>query len=272
MVEQTLTINDHTINLYRWEVDASKANIFIAHGLGEHGGRYEHFALHFNQLGYSVFALDHQGHGKSSGKKGHISHFQQYSDDLKFIIEKNTKEGLENILLGHSLGGVIACGFLIRNPELVTNCVISAPGFEKKIPPTAAIAFIGKLLANVFPTLSLSNEIEVEGISRSKKIVDDYVNDPLVHDRVTAKFFTSFLSEFKLIKARISEIKIPVLMLIPGSDLIVDHGVSKEMFEQMSSDNKKLVDYPDSYHEVLNEDKERFEAYDDIEQWLAKCD
>jgi len=270
MVEQTLTNNGHCINLYRWEIDEPKANIFVAHGLGEHGGRYEHFAIHFNQLGYNVYALDHQGHGKSFGKKGHISDFQEYSDDLKFVIEQNTQEGLKNILLGHSLGGVIACGFLIRNPNLITTSIISAPGFEKKIPPTAAIAFIGKLLANIFPTLSLSNEIEVEGISRSKKIVDDYINDPLVHDRVTAKFFTSFLAEFEFIKAKISEIKTPVLMLLPGSDLIVDHAVSKEMFERISSENKKLVEYPASYHEVLNEDKERFEAYDEIKQWLDK--
>lgn len=269
MIEQILAINEQKINLLQWEIENPSANIFIAHGLGEHSGRYDHFANHFNQLGYNVYAHDHQGHGKSSGKQGHIDSFIEYSNDLRSIVESKSVKGLDNILLGHSLGGVIATGFLVRHPNLINKCIISAPGFEKKIPPNPVKAAIGKLLANIFPKLTLWNEIEADWICRSTKIVNEYEKDPLVHDRVSAKFFTSFLAEYQYIRNNVQKINTPTLMLLPGADLIVNHQASEEIFNLLSSSNKKLVHYPNSYHELLNEDKERFEAYSEIENWLA---
>ncbi len=269
MKEEIVSSNDHKIFVRSWEVDAPKANVFIAHGLGEHSGRYAHFAEHFNKLGYNVYAHDHQGHGKSSGKQGHIGGFEQYSNDLKTVTEKYSKEGLSNHLLGHSLGGVIATGFLIRHPHTIERCILSAPGFEKKIPPNPIKATIGKVLANIVPQLTLWNEIEAEWICRSQKIVDDYQKDPLVHDRVSAKFFTSFLEERVLIETNASSIKTPTLMILPGADLIINHQVSKDIFERFDNVGNKRVEYPDSYHEILNEQVERFEAYSEIENWLA---
>ncbi len=268
MKEEILNINEHSIYLRKWEVQDAKANLYIAHGLGEHGGRYEHLALHFNQLGFNVYAHDHQGHGKSSGTRGHINSFTDYSDDLKMVIETTTKKNAINYLLGHSLGGVIASGFLLRYPTLISKSIISAPGFEKKVPPNAFKASIGKLLANLFPKLTLWNEIEAEWICSTKEVVEIYKNDPLVHDRVSTKFFTSFLDESNFIKNNISKISTPTLMLIPGSDIIVNHEVSKNLFASFASDKNKLVEYPDSYHELLNEESVRSLAYKEIEDWL----
>ena len=269
MKEETLTLGVRKIFVRSWEVEDPKANIFIAHGLGEHSGRYAHFAEHFNQLGYNVYAHDHQGHGKSSGKQGHIDSFAQYSDDLKTVVENNSAEKRPNHLLGHSLGGVIASGFLIRNPGIIDRCIISAPGFEKKIAPNPIKAFIGKLLANITPQLTLWNEIEAEWICRSETIVSDYQKDPLVHDRVSAKFFTSFLAERVLIEKNADSIKLPTLMILPGADLIINHQVSKELFALFSNEENRLVEFPDCYHEILNEEIEKFEAYTEIENWLA---
>lgn len=267
--EEKLTIAEHEVFVRCWEVETPIANIFIAHGLGEHGGRYAHFSEHFNQLGYNVYAHDHRGHGKSSGKQGHIDSFAQYSLDLKSVIEKYGNNELPNYLLGHSLGGVIASAFLIRYPKLIERSIISAPGFEKKIPPNPIKAAIGKLLANITPKLTLWNEIEAEWICRSEKVVKDYENDPLVHDRVSAKFFTSFLAERAFIEKNVKMIRTPVLMIIPGSDLIVNHQVSKQVFAQIVS-TKKLVEYPNAYHEILNEEKEKLEAYSEIAEWIAE--
>ena len=269
MKEETLQLDNRRIFVRSWEVERPEANLFIAHGLGEHSGRYAHLAEHFNNLGYNVYAHDHQGHGKSSGKQGHINDFEQYSDDLRIVIEKYSKEGLSNHLLGHSLGGVIAAGFLIRNPDIIDRCIISAPGFEKKIPPNPVKAFIGKLLANITPQLTLWNEIEAEWICRSEKIVSDYQKDPLVHDRVSAKFFTSFLAERALVEKESHTIKSPILMILPGADLIINHKVSKDIFALFSNEENKLVEFSDCYHEILNEDKEKFAAYAEIGNWLA---
>ena len=268
MKEQILNIKDHSIYLRKWEVQDAKANLYIAHGLGEHGGRYEHLALHFNQLGFNVYAHDHQGHGKSSGTRGHINSFADYSDDLKTVIDATSNTNSTNYLLGHSLGGVIASGFLLRHPTVIAKSIISAPGFEKKSPPNPIKASTGKLLANLFPKLTLWNEIEAEWICSTKEVVETYKNDPLVHDRVSTKFFTSFLAESNFIKDNVSKTNTPTLMLIPGSDIIVNHEVSKNLFASFGFEDNKLVEYPDSYHELLNEDSVRLLAYKEIEDWL----
>lgn len=269
MQEQTLKTNTGSIFIRSWEIEKPKANLFIAHGLGEHGGRYDHLAEHFNQLGFNVYAHDHQGHGKSNGKQGHIDSFEIYNSDLKSVIDHCNKNELQNQLLGHSLGGVIATSFLIRYPKLIDRCIISAPGYEKKIPPNPIKAAIGKLLANIAPKLTLWNEIEAEWICRTQSVVEHYTQDPLVHDRVSAKFFTSFLAELEFIKDNINTLTTPVLMLIPGSDLIINHERSKEIFKVMSSQEKKLIEYPNAYHEVLNEDDDKLNAYKEIEEWLT---
>jgi acylglycerol lipase len=272
MQEQTLKTNTGSIFIRSWEIENPSANLFITHGLGEHSGRYTHLAEHFNQLGYNVFAHDHQGHGKSNGKQGHIDSFEIYTNDLKSVIvhcsQKQTNSSLKNHLLGHSLGGVIATGFLIRYPEHIERSIISAPGFEKKIPPNPIKAAIGKMLANISPKLTLWNEIKAEWICKTQSVVDAYSKDPLVHDRVSAKFFTSFLAEFEFIKNNISKITTPVLMLLPGSDLIVNHERSKEFFNLLGSSSKKLTKYPNAYHELLNEDDDKMDAYKEIQYWI----
>lgn len=269
MTEHILSINDASINLRSWLTDEAKGNMIIVHGLGEHGGRYVEFAETFNSFGYNVFAHDHQGHGKSSGNKGHIATFDHYLNDLKHIVELASNNGLPTHLLGHSLGGVIGTGFLIRHQKLIKSAIFTSPGFEKKIPPNALKAGLGKMLANLLPKLSLWNEIKPEMVCRTQSIVDGYSTDSLVHDRVSAKWFTSFLSEIEFIKAQSNKITCPVFMLISGSDIIINHDVSKEIFALYSSENKSLKEYPNAYHELLNEEDDKEIAFNDINNWLS---
>ena len=51
----------------RWEVNASKGLVFLCHGFGEHINRYVALANRLTQAGYSVYGMDHQGHGLSQG-------------------------------------------------------------------------------------------------------------------------------------------------------------------------------------------------------------
>ena len=268
MNEFTLEKNERSIWVREWKVDKPTAYIFISHGLGEHGGRYNELALHFNGLGYTVVAHDHFGHGKSSGKYGHVEHFNVYSDDLNTVVNHYSTD-LPKYLLGHSLGAVIASGYETRYPGTIKKLILTSPGFEKKVPPNAIKAGLGKLLANIAPKLTLWNEIKPEMVCRTPEIINAYSTDKLVHDRVSAKFFTSFLNEIDYLKTHIPKINIPLLMLISGSDLIIDHTVSKTYYDLFSSSEKKWVEYPEAYHEVLNEENEKTLAFKEIEEWLT---
>jgi len=50
-----------------WLAPEAKASLVIAHGYAEHSGRYDDFAKYLASNGFSVYALDHRGHGKSDG-------------------------------------------------------------------------------------------------------------------------------------------------------------------------------------------------------------
>ena len=77
-----------TSRLYRqsWLPDGpSRAAILLAHGLGEHSGRYEHLAAHCTARGFAVHAVDHYGHGRSEGLRGHVERFSVYVDGLRSL-------------------------------------------------------------------------------------------------------------------------------------------------------------------------------------------
>ena len=100
-------------NLYWrcWLPDGQvKAVILVAHGLGEHIARYTNLVNNVVPLGYAVYGLDHQGHGKSEGTRIFIDRFQTYLNDLKTFYDMVRKDnpGKKIILYGHSMGGLIA--------------------------------------------------------------------------------------------------------------------------------------------------------------------
>ena len=90
--------------------ERAKAVLVIAHGIGEHSGRYAHVADYFTKRNLAVWACDHRGHGKSGGKRGHVDNFDDYLADLGQMIRiaKDHSPGVKTFLLGLSLGGLIA--------------------------------------------------------------------------------------------------------------------------------------------------------------------
>ena len=71
----------------KWLVEKARAVLIIAHGLGEHSGRYGNLLNSLTGKKISVFAIDHRGHGKSDGKRGHIDSFMDFVYDLKLFVD-----------------------------------------------------------------------------------------------------------------------------------------------------------------------------------------
>jgi alpha-beta hydrolase superfamily lysophospholipase len=116
-----------------------KSRLVIAHGLGEHSGRYDNVIKKLFPKGISIWALDHRGHGQSDGARGHISSFDEYLNDLGGVIEiakTGISENTKCFLLGHSMGGLIALMFAFQNPNRIDGLVVSSPslGMKVKVP------------------------------------------------------------------------------------------------------------------------------------------
>ena len=257
-----------------YQAAPERARLVIAHGLGEHSGRYGNVIERVVPNGFSVWAPDHRGHGRSGGRRGHVLNFAQYLSDLRLTVElvkKDMPGGMPCFLLGHSMGGLIALYFAQRHPEHIDGVVASSPGLGLaiEIPPLKKV--LGSFMSYVWPGLTMGNELDATKISRDSNVVSAYEDDPLVHDRVSARFFTEFLAAMQSVNQQASTLKVPVLMQVAGQDYLVSADSSKQFFEKLTLRDKALLVYDGMYHEIYNspEDQKK-KVLDDLGAWLDK--
>lgn len=243
----------------QWLVADPVAAVLIAHGLGEHSGRYQHVADFFNRQAIAVYALDHRGHGESAGRRGHISDFSLFSDDLHALAKSVRQQHptLPIHLLGHSMGGLIATAYALRHDSIIASLALSAPAYGVSGLGNKLSLLLAPLLAKLAPTLSLSSGLDAHAISRDPSVVKAYLDDPLVHSLVTAAWARAFRREQCFVEREIKHLEIPVLMLVAGSDRLTDPLKARILFEKIAAQDKQCIAYPDAFHELLNEPEQQ---------------
>ncbi len=248
-----------------------RALVFISHGLGEHIGRYEHLAQFLVERGFSVFGSDHRGHGKSGGKRGHIKSFDEYLRDYKIFrdqtLERHSAPRL--FLIGHSMGGLIAVHYLLTYPEDFSALILSSPALKVKIDASPIKLALGRFFSRALPGITMSNGLDPNLVSRDPEVVKKYIEDPLVHDRVSARWFTCFVSAIDQAQARAGELNLPILIMQSGADgLVVPEG-AREFYQKVSSPDKTLKIWEGFYHEMFNE-PEKQEVFEFLFHWMEK--
>ena len=256
-----------------WKKAQPQGIILICHGVGEHSGRYGNLLNTLKDHELSVYALDHRGHGKSEGKRGHIMSFDAYVDDFDLLVKKAADEnlGLPLIIFGHSMGGTIVFKYVLKYGQEFAGLVLSSAGLIAKVevPPFKVAA--AKLLSRILPSLTMSSGLDSKLLSHDQKVVEEYVNDPLVHDQVSSRWYTEFIAAGQECLQRAAEITLPVLMIHGQADGIVDVRGSEEVMQKASSHDKELCIFENLYHETMNEslpDKEK--VLETIKTWIIK--
>jgi alpha-beta hydrolase superfamily lysophospholipase len=255
-----------------YQAEEECARLVIAHGVGEHSGRYGNVVHTLLPSGISVWAVDLRGHGKSGGRRGHVSAFNQYLHDLLLILKivrEGMPEGRKCFLLGHSMGGLIALDFVTHYPDAVDGVVISSPslGITVKVPP--AKRMLGKVMSSVLPGLTLANGLDVTKLSHDEEVVRAYVDDPLVHDRVSARWFTEIIRTMEDVNRSAAKVTVPILMQVAGDDHLTDAAQSQEFFARLNAEDKSLHVYDGFYHEIYNEKEElRAKPLADLDAWV----
>ena len=249
-----------------------RARLVLVHGLGEHSGRYGHVIDLLTAQGISVWAIDHQGHGRSEGARGHIDRFDQYLNDLEQMVDmakKDMPEGRKCFLLGHSMGGLIVLRFAEIFRNAIDGVIASSPGLAPAMKIPVVKGGAAKLISHIWPSLTFDNELDPSHLSHDQAIVQAYIADPLVNRRISARWFTEFLFAMEAAKSEASAIHIPTLMQVAGSDRIVNPQISKIFFEALAAKDKTLFFYNDLYHEIYNESADdREKVLSDLSAWL----
>ncbi len=254
---------------------ASAKTLIVFHGQGEHGGRYLHFPHYLRSAVDAVRCVDHRGHGRSEGLRGHVDQFSRYSDDAALAIRRldemlRARFGKSEIhVLGHSMGGLVALQTLLRFPDLpIRSAAISAPLLKIKVPIPRVKEKVGVMLANIWGSLQMTNEVDANLLTHDRAVADVYRADRLVHDKVTPRFYVELTAAMAEVRKRDSGFDYPLLMLVPLADEIVDPDAALEFFRRFRLRDKALKTYPGLYHEAFNE-PEKEAVFEDLRSWIA---
>ena len=254
-----------------WKPSGKSRAIFaIAHGIGEHSTRYAHVAEHLARFGFTVWACDLRGHGKSGGKRGHVESFDDYVADVGQLIRiaKDHYTGIKVFLMGHSLGGLIASYFTEKHPNELDGLIASAPSLKEKMKLSPVKTFLGRTLSSIVPTFTTTTGLDPNLLSHDQEAVHKYMEDPLVHKVATARWFTEYRRAQSETMQGADKITKPCLIIQSGADGIVDPAATNEFFKRIKSSDKTLKIYEGFYHESLNEvGKES--VLGDIDTWLS---
>jgi len=228
--------------------------ILIAHGYAEHLGRYREFVAHLTGRGFAAAAVDHRGHGRSGGSRGHCRTFDDFVADLRTLAGRAERwwPGVPRLLFGHSMGGLIAFLCLLRHAETVSAGALSAPAFRVPDAAPRPLQVIALVLGRVAPGIGLRSNLDERLLSRDPAVGAAYVADPLVHRRATAGFYRAVLAAQAVVHAEAARLSLPLLILQGDADRIVDPTAAGEVAARLSCPHE-LVMLPGYYHELLNE-------------------
>jgi alpha-beta hydrolase superfamily lysophospholipase len=266
------------LHLRTWAPDPSRAGrgvAVIVHGLGEHIDRYEHVARRLAAQGFAVVGYDHRGHGRSPGPRGGAPGELALCADLGRVVDAaRTAHAGPLVLVGHSLGGLIAGRFvaegLADRPAAwwrqVDALVMSSPALD---PGTNALQkLLLAVVAPALPGLAVHNGLKVDWISRSAPVVRAYAADPLVHDRITGRLGLFVARHGPAVIAAAPRWRVPTLLMWAGADRCVAPRGSAAFAAAAPPDVVATREWPGLFHEIFNE-PEQEEVLAVLDGWLA---
>lgn len=250
--------------------------LFVVHGQGEHGARYSHFPQYLGDSVDAVVCMDHRGHGRSQGVRGHVNRFDQYIDDAYSVLQSIVQEFTSSEsgrapsvhLLGHSMGGLISLlMFQEKSVSFLKSATLSAPLLGLKFPVPVLKKAAGHFLSRIVGSIQMETGLDSGLISHDPKVVQAYRSDQLVHSKATARFFTEMVAAIARAGSRTGGIFVPVQFIIPMADGLVSSEATLAFTDRLDHPSKKVLRYEGFFHESFNEiDKAR--AFEDLRAWI----
>ncbi len=270
------TADGLTLHLHRWPRPQAHGTVLIVHGLGEHGGRYAHVAAMLNDAGWDVVSYDHRGHGRSAGARGRIAHDEALLEDLAVVIDAvRAAQPGKLVLLGHSMGGLIAARFVaegLQTPPArwhreVDALVLSSPALaaDMNVLQKLLLATLGGLA----PDLAVGNGLKPAWVSRDAAVVRAYVADPLVHDRITPRLARFILDGGELVRRLAPRWHVTTLLMWAGSDRCVAPRGSAEFAQAAPAGVVQAQVFAPLCHEIFNE-PEQAQVFARLREWLLQ--
>lgn len=284
----------------RFAADYPKAILVIIHGIMDHRKRYNHFLRRLQKEGFSSYIIDLPGHGETAGNQGKYGILPEQGSPLEILFDcilklcqlvKEENPNKDLVLLGHSMGSMLARLFIYQHSELFQGTILSGPtgnqflaaGLGKNLSSVLSLfwgkeylsPFIHKLIFSPAEKSIDNAKTPLDWLSRDPRIVEKYQEDPFCGGYFSLLYYKTLLELTQLCSQssnyKIKNKELSILIIAGRDDPIGLHGKGPswvyKQYQKKGVQDLELRLYKDGRHEVLNEIN-REEVYINIIQWL----
>jgi alpha-beta hydrolase superfamily lysophospholipase len=243
---QTFAGNQSEIAVSVWPNPQARHIAILAHGYGEHLGRYGHLAEYLVERGAVVAGPDHVGHGRSGGDRVLVTDYDLVVDDLHSVVERANRRhpGLPVVMIGHSMGGMIGARYAQLRGDELRGLVLSGPVLGTWTPVTELLAL---------PEIP-EDPLDVSTLSRDPDVGERYDADELVwHGPFKRETIRALDAELRTINAGPELGALPALWLHGQDDELVPLAETRAGIAALGFTDLQERIYPGARHEVFNE-------------------
>ena len=244
-----------------WIPEHPKAIALISHGHVEHLGRYGHVVNALVGDGFAVYGQDHRGHGRSSGPRALITDFDRTADDLHILAvrARHRQPGIPMVLIGHSMGGLIALRYALKYQDELTGVVTSGPAviIDEGVPE--AVSTIGKVFGKVAPTAPTHRPQhnaavdEDTGLSEASFVAEQFeIDHRNWHGDTMLGTASAMLESAENTRERFGELRLPLLAMHGSDDTITSPRGTELLYAGASSGDKTIIVWKGCEHEIFS--------------------
>ncbi|MBX5465506.1 MAG: alpha/beta fold hydrolase, partial [Clostridia bacterium] len=254
---ETFRAEDGTVLLLRrWQGRGGRrGDILLLHGAGAHGGLYEPLAAELATRGWSVWLPDLRGHGASGGRRGDVERFEVYARDLAPLAGRLAAP---RFLWGESMGGLVALELALEQPGEWSGLVLSAPALVLIRAMSRPLRLLGRLVTRLVPRLEapLLGRGEMPGLPAGT-----------LGRQFTLRWGMEVMRAGEELVARLEQLRLPSLWLLPGDDPLVDEERVAALARRLPGATVRT--YPGYPHAILT-GPDPVGVVASASQWLAE--
>lgn len=253
-----------------WQVGAP-TTLLLMHGLGAHSGWFIDMGNQIAARGVNVFAMDHQGFGRSEGERGHVVRWQTFLHDIDHVVDyiHSDQPGNKVFMLGHSMGGVFATHYAAQHGDRLGGVILLNPW----IADTTKLK-LGTVLSILLGGMRGSNKVVMfpdskatGGMTTNPEAAALLADDPFwVHSRTKGFYWQITLMRGQTMRYA-KQITIPTLVMQAERDLAVVPKATRQAFEAIPAKDKTFISYPEYDHDSEFQ-PDRAKLDDDLAGWI----
>ncbi|MCX6609311.1 MAG: lysophospholipase, partial [Acidobacteria bacterium] len=233
-----------------------KGAILLLHRGHEHSGRVAHLVDEFGLADYAFFALDARAHGRSGGEQGPETTMSTFVQDLDDFVRHlgdafDVSEG-DLAVVAQSIGAVIAAAWVHDYAPRLRCLILASPAFQVKLyVPFARLGLaIGHAILGDFFVKSM---VRGNALTQDKERAASYATDPLIKLPISVRVLLSLDQLAARIVDDAGAIRVPVQMLISGSDWVVKEQPQREFFDRLGTKDREWHAFAGLRHDTLGE-------------------